>query len=107
MSTIVINAFDANGKPKPGQRMILSATAGTLNPTEVLTGTDGRASAVYVAPGVNERVSTATITAIPVGVAGGDATGVNVRTTRIVVLGPSIPFASFSSRRRLRRSLTR
>jgi PKD repeat protein len=96
ISTIVINAFDANGKPKPGQRMILSATAGTLNPTEVLTGTDGRASAVYVAPGVNERVSTATITAVPVGVAGGDATGVNVRTTRIVMLGPSIPFASFS-----------
>jgi PKD repeat protein len=95
MSTIVINAFDANGKPKPGQRMILSANAGTLNPTEVLTGTDGRASAVYIAPGVNERVSTATITAVPVGVAGGDTTGVNVRTVRIVVLGPSIPFASF------------
>ena len=46
MSTIVITAFDANGKPKPGQRMILSAIAGTLNPTEVLTGTDGKASAV-------------------------------------------------------------
>ena len=74
----------------------VGATAGTLNPTEVLTGTDGKASAVYVAPGVNERVSTATITAIPVGVAGGDATNVNVRTVRIVVLGPSIPFASFS-----------
>jgi PKD repeat protein len=96
MSSIVISAFDANGKPKPGQRMILSANAGTLNPTEVLTGTDGKASATYIAPGVNERVSTATITAIPVGVAGGDASNVNVRTVRIVVLGPSIPFASFS-----------
>jgi PKD repeat protein len=96
MSSIVITAFDANGKPKPGQRMILSANAGTLNPTEVLTGSDGKASATYIAPGVNERVSTATITAIPVGVAGGDATNVNVRTVRIVVLGPSIPFASFS-----------
>jgi PKD repeat protein len=96
MSTIVITAFDANGKPKPGQRLILSANAGTLNPTEVLTGTDGGARAVYIAPGVNERVSTATITAIPVGVTGGDATNVNVRTVRIVVLGPSIPFASFS-----------
>ena len=96
MSSIVITAFDANGKPKPGQRMILSANAGTLNPTEVLTGTDGKASATYIAPGVNERVSTATITAIPVGVAGGDASNVNPRTVRIVVLGPSIPFASFS-----------
>ena len=46
MSSIVITAFDANGKPKPGQRMILSANAGTLNPTEVLTGTDGKASAI-------------------------------------------------------------
>jgi PKD repeat protein len=96
MSSIVITAFDANGQPKPGQRMILSANAGTLNPTEVLTGSDGKASATYIAPGVNERVSTATITAIPVGVAGGDASNVNVRTVRIVVLGPSIPFASFS-----------
>jgi PKD repeat protein len=96
MSSIVITAFDANGKPKPGQRMILSANAGTLNPTEVLTGNDGKASSIYIAPGVNERVSMATITAIPVGVAGGDATNVNVRTVRIVVLGPSIPFASFS-----------
>ena len=96
MSSIVISAFDANGKPKAGQRMILSANAGTLNPTEVLTGTDGKASATYIAPGVNERVSTATITAIPVGVPGGDASNVNPRTVRIVVLGPSIPFASFS-----------
>lgn len=96
MSSIVISAFDANGKPKPDQRMILSANAGTLNPTEVRTGTDGKASATYIAPGVNERVSTVTITAIPVGVLGGDASNVNPRTVRIVVLGPSIPFASFS-----------
>ena len=96
MASILIAAFDANGRPKPGQRMILSANAGTLNATEVLTGTDGKASAIYIAPGVNERVSSATITAIPVGVAGGDASNVNPRTVSIVVLGPSIPFASFS-----------
>ena len=95
-AAIIISVFDAGGKPRSGQRMLLVADAGRLNPAEVLTGTDGRASASYIAPGVNERVSTATITAIPVGVAGGDATNVNVRTVRIVVLGPSIPFASFT-----------
>ena len=95
VSSIVITAFDANGKPKPEQRLILSADAGTLNPTEVRTGSDGKASATYTAPGLNERVSTATIFAIPVGVPGGDAANVNERTVRIAVLGPSIPFASF------------
>ena len=96
MASIRVTAFDANGRPKPEQRMILSASAGTLNPTEVRTGTDGIASATYIAPGVNERVSVVTITAVPVGVSGGDSTNVNTRTVRIVVLGPSIPFASFS-----------
>ena len=95
MASILITAFDANGHPKPDQPMILSANAGTLNPTEVRTGADGKASATYIAPGVNERVSSVTITAIPVNVLGGDASNVNPRTVRIVVLGPSIPFASF------------
>ena len=95
-AAIRVTAFDANGRPKPEQRMILTASAGTLNPTEVRTGADGIASAIYIAPGVNERVSMVTITAIPVGVSGGDSTNVNARTVRIVVLGPSIPFASFT-----------
>lgn len=97
MSTIVVSAFDANGQAKAGQRLLLTADAGSLNVSEVLTGTDGRATAVYVAPGPNERVTVATITAVPVGVAGGDITNVNPRTTSIAVLGPSIPFARFTS----------
>jgi PKD repeat protein len=96
MSLIVIAAFDSNGKPKSDQRLILTANAGTLTPTEVRTGSDGRATATYTAPGLNERVSTATIAALPVGVLGGDSANVNPRTVRIAVLGPSIPFASFS-----------
>jgi PKD repeat protein len=96
MSTIIISAFDANGAAKAGQRLILTADAGTLTPGEVLTGSDGRATAVYVAPGLNERVSRATIAAVPVGVAGGDYANVNARSVSIAVLGPSIPFASFS-----------
>lgn len=96
MSSISVTAYDSNGKPKPGQRLILVTNAGTLNPTEVLTGADGRATASFMAPGLNERVSTATIVAIPVGVAGGDSANINDRSVRISVLGPSIPFASFS-----------
>lgn len=95
MSSIAITAFDSNGKPKAGQRVILSTNAGTLSPGEVLTNSDGKASATFIAPGLNERVSTATIVAIPVGVAGGDSANVNDRSVRISVLGPSIPFASF------------
>jgi PKD repeat protein len=96
MSAIAITAFDSNGKPKAGQRLILSTNAGTLSPAEVLTNADGKASATFIAPGLNERVSTATIVAIPVGVAGGDAANINDRSVRISVLGPSIPFASFT-----------
>jgi PKD repeat protein len=94
MSTIAISAFDSNGKPKAGQRLILSTNAGTLSPAEVLTNADGKASATFIAPGLNERVSTATIVAIPVGA--GDSSNVNDRSVRISVLGPSIPFASFT-----------
>ena len=43
MSTITVTAFDSNGQPKPGQRLILSATP-AVEPTEVVTGADGRAT---------------------------------------------------------------
>jgi PKD repeat protein len=96
MSTISISAFDSNGQAKAGQRLILTADAGSLNTSEVLTGADGRATAMYVAPGPNERVSMVTVAAVPVGVGGGDFANVNARSVSIAVLGPSIPFASFS-----------
>jgi PKD repeat protein len=97
MATIVVTAFDPNGAPLKGQRFILTANAGTLNPAEVLTGNDGKVSVVYIAPGLNERVSTVTIAATPVGGPGGDNSSVNSRTVRISVLGPSIPFAAFTT----------
>lgn len=96
MASIAVTAFDSNGKAKAGQRFLMTADAGVLNPMEVITGTDGRATMTYTAPGLNDRVSTVTITAIPVGVAGGDATNVNTRSVHIFVLGPSIPVASFN-----------
>jgi PKD repeat protein len=96
ISTISISAFDSSGKAKSGQRLILTADAGSLNPSEVVTGADGKAIASFIAPGMNERVSTATIAAVPVGGASGDSASINARTVRIAVLGPSIPFASFS-----------
>jgi PKD repeat protein len=97
ISSIAVAAFDSNGAPKAGQRMVLTATAGVLNPSEVVTGTDGKAIVLYVAPGLNERVDFATISATPVGVPGGDAININPRTVRIIVMGPSIPLASFTS----------
>jgi PKD repeat protein len=96
MATIIVAAFDSNGAPLKSQRFILTASAGTLNPAEVLTGNDGKVSVVYIAPGVNERVTTVTIVATPVGVLSGDNANVNARTVRIDVLGPAIPFASFN-----------
>jgi PKD repeat protein len=97
MSSIAVIVFDSNGAPKAGQRMALSASAGVLNPSEIVTGADGKAVVLYVAPGLNERVDFATISATPIGVAGGDAININPRTVRIVVMGPSIPLASFTS----------
>lgn len=94
MSTITLTAWNADGTPRGNQRLILSASAGTLSVTEVITGSNGGATVTYIAPGLNESVSSVTIRATPV--ESGDAANSITRTVRISVLGPSVPVAAFT-----------
>jgi hypothetical protein len=94
-STIAVRAFDAAGKPQKGQRLLLTASAGTLTLNEVLTGDDGKAPLViYIAPGLNVPVSSATIAVTPVET--GDARNTNTRTVKIDLSGPDVPQADFT-----------
>jgi hypothetical protein len=55
-SSIVVNAFDSNGKASPASRSAWTwrqrrlQDYGTLSARTIVTGTDGRATAVYTAP---------------------------------------------------------
>lgn len=94
MSTISINARNASGAPKGNQRFLIEVSAGTLSASEVNTDSNGNASVVFVAPGLNDRVSTATVYVIPV--ESGDLANSNSRTVRIGLAGPEIPVADFT-----------
>ena len=57
-SLIIVSVFDASGQPKPFQRLRLDTLVngilsgcGQLSQTTVITGSDGKASAVFTAPG--------------------------------------------------------
>jgi len=94
-SAISVKAFDANGQPKSGQRLMLSASAGTLSVSEVNTTATGLAPVViYTAPGLNVGISNVTITVTPV--ESGDLYNSNSRSILIAVVGPDVPVASFT-----------
>jgi PKD repeat protein len=93
MSTIRIVARDASGSPLKKQ-LLLQASAGSLNVSEVWTDDSGNATASYIAPGKNDPVSFVTIDVTPV--ERGDLANTNPRSVRIAVMGPAVPIASFS-----------
>jgi PKD repeat protein len=95
-SAISVTVFNADGTPKPNQRLRLIPDFGTLNLTDVLTGPNGNAIVVFTAPAANENVpqGTATITAVPVDAA--DLGNTNVGSVRIGLIGPDIPEPSFT-----------
>lgn len=79
-SQIVVNAFDGNGLPKTSQTVRLetfvngaASDCGQLSPRTVITGSDGRALAVFTAPGTPPNCpsfnsdGTVTVRATPVG----------------------------------------
>jgi PKD repeat protein len=94
MSTISVTARNADGSPAVGRRLIFSATAGTLVTSEVLTGNDGRASVVYIAPSANEPVSSAEIAVTPVEV--GDRVNAHGTSVTLELRGPNVPVANFT-----------
>jgi len=92
MSTISVNAVYPD-RPFAGH-MLLSASAGTLSTTEVVT-TDGKATFDYTAPDVNQDVSSVTIYVTPVEPKG-DAANSRSSSVRLAVIGPSVPVARFT-----------
>jgi PKD repeat protein len=94
VSTITVKAFDPNGKPKAGQRLMIEASAGVLPLTEGQTGTNGIATFQYIAPGINDSVSSVTISVTPLT---NSSTGdQNSRSVRLEVNGPPVPVPSFN-----------
>jgi PKD repeat protein len=94
MSTISVTARNADGSPMAGRRLLLSASAGTLLTTEVLTANDGRASVIYIAPGQNEPVTAVTIQVTPV--EAGDRANTHSTSVLLEVRGPDVPVADFT-----------
>lgn len=81
-------------KPFASQTLALSATAGKVSGPQVVTDANGRASFIYTAPGPNEDVSQVTVFVTPL--QGGDTANVHSQSIRLVVVGPSVPIASFT-----------
>ncbi len=86
-------ARDPQGQPVSGQRLFLSASAGTLSAAEVATASNGEATVVYTAPGVSVPATVAVISATPVGT---NADESMERRVSISLAGPTVPVASFT-----------
>lgn len=101
-SSISVTAKDPNGAPKANQAFALytvvgnaSVAYGTLSVQTVVTGTDGRASAIYTMPTFtpfdagtpSRRVSVA---AVPIGT---DYAGANPHYVELLVVPPPVPTA--------------
>jgi PKD repeat protein len=72
----------------------LSASAGTLLASEVLTANDGRAAVVYIAPSQNEPVSAVEIVVTPI--EAGDRANTHGSSVLLEVRGPNVPVANFT-----------
>jgi PKD repeat protein len=91
-SIIAITLRDSSGKPVPNQTVRLWTSSGQLSAGEVTSNSNGVSTVVYTAPGVNEDVDGATISAVPVGTDFGNSVA---RYVSIGFVGSSIPVPSF------------
>jgi len=66
-SVVTVFVRNESGQPVTGQRVSLRTTAGTLSRTEVVTGSDGRATFTLTAPPAGTVGTTIEISATPVG----------------------------------------
>jgi len=93
-SAISVTVFNADGSPKPNQRLRFVTDFGTLNLAEAVTGPNGNAIVVFTAPDVNVNSSMATVSAVPVEAA--DLANTSAGSVRIGLIGPDIPVPSFT-----------
>jgi len=91
-SIVTVMVRDSSGNPKANQTVRVWSTAGRLSASEVTSGSTGAAMVVYTAPGLNEDVNGATISAVP---AGSDFANAAPRFVEIGLVGSSLPVPSF------------
>jgi hypothetical protein len=92
-SLITVSVRDVEGRPVPAQRFRMTASSGTLSVTEVVTGSEGRATLTFTAPSSNQNVSEATVVATTVGT---DSRTSSSRSVRISLFGPQVPVPAFT-----------
>jgi PKD repeat protein len=96
-SIITVTVRDASGRPVEGQRLSVSTNVGTLSASQVVTGSDGRASFAFTAPASGASGNAAVISVVPVG---DNAGGAVSRTVTILLTtgGPNrtAPVPDFS-----------
>ncbi len=92
VSNIRLLVRDAEGQPRPEQRLRLFASAGTLSASDVVTGGGGEVSVTFIAPAFSVDASEAVISAVPVG---DDFANSMTRNVTIALLGQAAPVASF------------
>jgi PKD repeat protein len=85
-SVVTVTVRDENSRPVSGRRLIASTTTGTLSETDVLTGSEGRATLSFTAPAPGTIGNGALISVVPVGDNGGNSVS---RTITINFSGPS------------------
>ena len=85
-SIVTVTVRDEASRPVAGRRLIASATAGTLSASDVVTGSEGRATFSFTAPAPGTIGDAAVVSVVPVGDNGGNSVS---RTLAINFTGPS------------------
>ena len=95
-SAVTVTVRDASGQPVAGQRLSVAASLGSLSHSEVVTGSDGRATFAFTAPASSVIGNSAIIEVVPVG---DNADNAVPRKLSILFTGTSnatAPVASFT-----------
>ena len=85
-SIVTVTVRDEASRPVAGRRLIASATAGTLSQSDVVTGSEGRATFSFTAPAPGTIGDAVLLSVVPVGDNGGNSVP---RTLSINFTGPS------------------
>ena len=85
-SIVTVTVRDDASRPVAGRRLIASATAGSLSESDVVTGSEGRATFSFTAPAPGTIGDAALLSVVPVGDNGGNSVP---RTLAINFIGPS------------------
>jgi PKD repeat protein len=85
-STVTVTVRDEASRPVAGRRLMASTTSGTLSASDVVTGSEGRATFSFTAPAPGTIGNEAILSVVPVGDNGGNSVS---RTLAINFTGPS------------------